>query len=97
MLSWCIVLDQKIAELSRFKQLLRPEERAVFDDLLVQCKHYAVKGEVFTSPVTEMSLLFWMIFAHHKKLRELEKRLGGLQEQPAVLHKTLKDYTMRHM
>ena len=74
-LSWCIIVEQKIAELSRFKQFLGPEDRAVFDDLLTQCKLYAAGGEVFTSPVKEMSLLFWMIFAQHKKLIQLEKRL----------------------
>ncbi|MGA2310296.1 MAG: hypothetical protein ABSG57_12220 [Candidatus Bathyarchaeia archaeon] len=73
---WRIIFEQKIAELSRFKQFLRPEDRAVFDDLLTQCKLYAVGGEVFTSPVKEMSLLFSMIFAQHKRLVELEKRLN---------------------
>jgi hypothetical protein len=74
--SWHIIVGQKMAELSRFKQFLRPEDRAVFDDLLTQCKLFAAGGEVFTSPVKEMSLLFWMIFAQHKKLTELEKRLN---------------------
>jgi hypothetical protein len=75
-LPWCVIVEQKMAELSRFKQFLRPEDRAVFDDLLTQCKLHAVGGEVFTSPVKEMSLLFWMIFAQHRTLVELEKRLN---------------------
>jgi hypothetical protein len=75
---WHVIVEEKMAELSRFKQFLRPEDRAVFDDLLTQCKLYAVGGEVFTSPVKEMSLLFWMIFAQHKKLAELERRLNGV-------------------
>jgi hypothetical protein len=76
MLSWRIIVEQKLAELSRFKQFLRGEDRAVFDDLLSQCRLYAAGGEVFTSPLKEMSLLFSMIFAHHKRLTELEKRLN---------------------
>jgi len=75
-LPWPVVVEQKIAELSRFRQFLRPEERTVFDDLLTQCKLYAAGGQVFTSPVQEMSLLFWMIFAQHKRLVELERRLN---------------------
>jgi hypothetical protein len=73
---WRVIVEQKIAELSRFRQFLRPEDRAVFDDLLAQCRLYAVGGEVFASPVKEMSLLFSMIFAQHKRLIELEKRLN---------------------
>jgi hypothetical protein len=73
---WRVIIEGKIAELSRFKQILRPEDRAVFDDLLTQCKLYTTAGEVFTSPVREMSLLFSMIFAQHKRLRELERRLN---------------------
>jgi hypothetical protein len=74
-LPWSVALEEKLVELTRFNQLLRPDERAVFNDLLAQCKLYATAGEVFTSPVSEMSLLFWMIFAQHKRLAELEKRL----------------------
>jgi hypothetical protein len=74
--SWRIIVEQEIAVMSRFRQFLRPEDRAVFDDLVAQCKLYAVGGEVFTSPERKMSLLFWMIFAQHKKLTELEKRIS---------------------
>jgi hypothetical protein len=74
-LSWHIIVEQKLAELSRFRQFLRPEDRVVFDDLLTHCKLNAMGGEVFTSPVKEMSLLFSMIFAQHKKLIQLEQRL----------------------
>jgi hypothetical protein len=72
-LPWRIILEEKLAELSRFKLFLRSEDRTVFDDLLGQCRLYAKGGEVFTSPVKEMSLLFWMIFAQHKRLMELEE------------------------
>jgi len=70
---WSVVVERKIAELCRFKQFLRPEDRAVFDDLLTQCRLHAACGEVFASPVKETSLLFWMIFAQHKRLMELER------------------------
>jgi hypothetical protein len=74
-LSWGFIVEEKLAELGRFKQLLRPDERAFFEGLLAQCKHYAVKGEVFASRVREMSPLFSMVYAQHKKLMELERRL----------------------
>jgi hypothetical protein len=78
--SWRTVIEQEIAVMSRFKQFLRPEDQAVFDDLLNQCKLRTVSGEVFTSPERKMSLLFWMIFAQHKRLVELEKRVNEVPE-----------------
>ena len=39
--SWRIIVEQEIATMSRFKLFLGPEDRAVFDDLLSQCKLYA--------------------------------------------------------
>jgi hypothetical protein len=72
---WRIIVEQKLAELSRFKGFLRGEDRVIFDDLLTQCRLYAAGSKVFTSPVKEMSLLFSMIFAQHKRLTELEKHL----------------------
>jgi hypothetical protein len=73
-----IILEQKLAELNRFKQFLRREDREVFDDLVSECRRYAAGGEVFASPLKEMSLLFWMIFAQHKRLTELEKRVNAI-------------------
>jgi len=74
--SWRIVVEQKIAELSRFKQFLRPEDRAVFDDLLSQCKLYAAEAGLLASPVKEVPLFLSMIFAQHKRLAELEKQFN---------------------
>jgi hypothetical protein len=47
--SWRIVLEQETCGLGRFKQLLRPEERVVFDDLLNQCKLYATQAGCLVS------------------------------------------------
>jgi hypothetical protein len=74
--SWRIVVDQEIAVMSRFKQSLGPEDRAVFDDLLAQCRLYAAEPGLLASPVKEVPLLLSMIFAQHRKLTELEKRLN---------------------
>ena len=62
--------------MSKFKQFLGPEDRAVFDDLLSQCKLYAAEAGLLASPVKEVPLLLSMIFGQHKKLTELEKRIS---------------------
>jgi hypothetical protein len=69
---------QKLAELSRFNQFLPPGDRVVFDDLLNQCKLYAPQTEVLASAVAELPLLVSMVFAQHKRLTELERRLSEL-------------------
>ena len=73
--SWLIVVEQEIAAMSRFKQFLGAEDRVVFDDLLSQCKLYASAAGVLASPVREVPLLLSMVFAQHKRLMELEKRI----------------------
>jgi hypothetical protein len=60
--SWRIVVEQEIAAMSRFKQFLGSEDRAVFDDLLAQCKLYAAEAGLLASPVKEVPLLLSMIF-----------------------------------
>jgi hypothetical protein len=61
--------------LSKFKQFLRAEDRIIFEDLLNQCKLYASAAGVLTSSVKEFPLLLAMLFAHHKKLTELERQM----------------------
>jgi len=73
--SWRIVVDDELARMAKFKQFLRAEDRAVFDDLLAQCRLYASSAGVLASTVKEMPLLLSMIFAQHKRLTQLEKRM----------------------
>jgi hypothetical protein len=78
--SWRIVLEEEARRLTRFKQLLRPEERVVFDDLLNQCRLYATQAGCLASPIKEVPWLLSMIFGQHKRLMELEKRLKDTQK-----------------
>jgi len=73
--SWRIVVDEELTRMARFRQFLRAEDRAVFDDLLSQCRLCASAAGVLASPVTEVPFLLSMIFAHHRRLIELEKRV----------------------
>jgi len=73
--SWRIIVDQELAKLNKFKQFLRAEDQIVFEDLLNQCKLYASAAGVLASSVKEFPLLIAILFAHHKKLTELERRM----------------------
>ena len=73
--SWRIVVDQELAKLSKFEQFLRAEDQIVFEDLLNQCKLYASAAGALASSVKEFPLLLAILFVHHKKLAELERRM----------------------
>jgi hypothetical protein len=73
--SWRIIVDQELAKLSKFKQFLRAEDQIIFEDLLNQCKLYASAAGALASSVKEFPLLLAILFAHHKKLTELERRM----------------------
>jgi hypothetical protein len=73
--SWRIVVDEELERLTRFRQFLRPEDCTVFDDLVAQCRVYASSAGVLASPIREIPLLLSIIFAQHKRLMELEKRI----------------------
>ncbi len=73
--SWRIVVEQELVKMDKFKQFLRAEDRIVFEDLMSQCKLYASAAGVLASSVREFPLLLSMLFAHHKKLVELERRM----------------------
>jgi len=52
------------------------DDKIIFEDLLNQCKLYASAASSLTSPIKEIPLIMSILFAHHKKLTELEKRLN---------------------
>jgi hypothetical protein len=78
--SWRIVMEEEIRRLEGFKQLLRPGERMVFDDLVNQCRLYVTQASCTASPVKEVPLLLSMIFGQHKRLAQLEKHLKETRE-----------------
>ena len=73
--SWRIVVEEELGRMNKFKQFLRAEDRIIFTDLLDQCKLYASAAGTLASSVKEFPLLLSMLFAHHKKLTELERRM----------------------
>jgi len=73
--SWRMVVEAEVEKLKRFQEFLRQEDRAIFEDMLNQCKLLASAASVMASPIRQIPLILSMLFAHHKKLIQLEKRL----------------------
>lgn len=73
--SWRMVAEAEIEKLKKFRDSLRFEDKLIFEDLLNQAKLYASAAGSLASPVKEVPLIFSILFAHHKKLTEFERRL----------------------
>ena len=74
--SWRMVAEAEVEKMKKFRDSLRLDDKIIFEDLLNQCKLYASAASSLASPVKEMPLIISILFAHHKKLTELEKRLN---------------------
>ena len=70
--SWRIVVEDEVDKLKKFRNSLRLEDKLIFEDLLNQCKLYASAASALASPIKEIPLILSILFAHHKKLIELE-------------------------
>jgi hypothetical protein len=70
-----MVVEAEVEKLKRFQEFLRQEDKAVFEDMLNQCRLLASAASVMAAPIKQVPLIISMLFAHHKKLVELEKRL----------------------
>ena len=73
--SWRMVVEAEVEKLKRFKEFLGQEDKVIFEDMLNRCRLLASAASVMASPQKQIPLIISMLFAHHKKLAELEKRL----------------------
>jgi len=74
--SWRMVAESEVEKMKKFRDSLRVDDKMIFEDLLNQCKLYASAASSLASPVKEMPLIISILFAHHKKLAELEEKLN---------------------
>jgi hypothetical protein len=70
-----MVVNSEVERLKRFQNFLAGEDKVVFEDLLNQCKLYASYAGNMAMTLSEVPMIISMLFSHHKKLWQLEKRL----------------------
>jgi len=75
-----MVVEAELDKLKKFRDSLPSEDRAVFEDMLNQCKLYASAASNLVSPVKEVPMLISMLFAQHKRIMELEERLRAYEK-----------------
>jgi hypothetical protein len=74
--SWRMIVEVELGKLRRFREFLSVEDKAVFDDLLNQCRLYASYASTMASPFNETPRIISMLLAQHKRLIELEKKIN---------------------
>ena len=84
--SWRMIVEAELEKFKRFRENLPSDDRAIFEDLLNQCKLYASAASTLTSPVKEVPLIISMLFAQHKKIKELEQRLKANEKNTFTQH-----------
>ena len=72
-------VDALIAKLGKFQEYLGKEDKMVFHDLLDQCKIYSSFASGMTYSIKEVPLLVSILFGQHKRIVELEKKLGKME------------------
>jgi len=77
-LSGRIVFEEELTKMARFGWFLRAEERAVFDDLLAQCRLYASAAGVMASSIKEAPLLLDDLRTAQEACGTRETRQGSL-------------------
>ncbi len=76
-----MIATDETRRLQGFREMLRSEDKVIFDDLMRQCKLYASHASTMTSVVKEIPLIISMLFGQHKRLLELEKQLMELESK----------------
>ena len=69
--SWRMVVEAELTKLKKFQDSLRTEDKAIFEDMLNQCRLYASAAGSMASPVKEIPLVMSILFAQHKRLQNL--------------------------
>ena len=76
--SWRMVVEAELTKLKKFQDSLRTEDKAIFEDMLNQCRLYASAAGSMASPVKEIPIVMSILFAQHKRLAELEQQLKAI-------------------
>jgi len=70
-----MVVEAELTKLKKSQDSLRTEDKAIFEDMLNQCRLYASAAGSMASPVKEIPLVMSILFAQHKRLAELDQQL----------------------
>ena len=80
--SYRISLEEELKRWRRFQDVLRIDERAIFQDMMNECSRQASAAGAACYPSIADAMFLTILFAHHKALKELQEKIKQLN-QPA--------------
>ncbi|MCJ7761334.1 MAG: hypothetical protein NTX81_11015 [Candidatus Bathyarchaeota archaeon] len=69
--SWRMILEEELNRWRKFQDSLRIDSREIFEDLMNECRRYASAAGAATFPLKTEGMFLSILFAHHKRLKEL--------------------------
>ncbi len=66
-----MILEEELNRWRRFQDSLRIDSREIFEDLMNECRRYASAAGAATFPLKTEGMFLSILFAHHKRLKEL--------------------------
>jgi len=73
--SYRITLEEELKRWERFRDSLRIDERAVFEDVMDECRRHASAAGAGAFPSKTEGMFLPILFVHHRALKELDKRM----------------------
>jgi hypothetical protein len=66
-----MILEEELNRWRKFQDSLRIDSREIFEDLMNECRRYASAAGAATFPLKTEGMFLSILFAHHKRLKEL--------------------------
>lgn len=76
--SWRMLLEEEFKRWKKFQEALRIDERAIFEDLMDECRRYASAAGAATFPVKTEGMFLSVLFSQHKRLKELYDKIDQI-------------------
>jgi len=82
--SYRIILEEELKRWERFRDFLRIDERAVFEDMTDECRRRASAAGAACFPAKTEGMLLSILFAHDKAFKELLKQMERIEGNSSI-------------
>lgn len=70
--SWRMAVEEEARRWDRFRGLLRPEDREIFEEMVYECRRYASEASAGCFHCRAEGMFLSILFAHHRQLKKLQ-------------------------